>query len=106
MSAPAVRSLTARVILLSSVWAIVAFAVAGGLISTLYERTARKGFEDLLTAQLYNLVNSVSVGDSGYLSGSPDLGDLRYLQPSTASNCGSSRPRSCSTARTMRRGSG
>ncbi|WP_370193532.1 MULTISPECIES: ATP-binding protein [Aurantimonas] len=81
MAAPAVRSLTARVILLSSVWAMVAFAVAGGLISTLYERTARKGFEDLLTAQLYNLVNSVSVGDSGYLSGSPDLGDLRYLQP-------------------------
>ena len=75
------RSLTARVIVLSSLWAVVALAVAGGLISALYQQTAAKGFDDLLTAQLYNLVNSVSVGQSGYLSGSPDLGDLRYVQP-------------------------
>ncbi|HEX2019051.1 MAG TPA: ATP-binding protein [Aurantimonas sp.] len=75
------RSLTARVIVLSSLWAVVALAVAGGLISTLYRQTAEKGFDDLLTAQLYNLVNSVGVGQGGYLSGSPDLGDLRYVQP-------------------------
>ena len=75
------KSLTFRVIVLSSLWAVVALVVAGGLISTLYERTAKKGFEDLVSAQLYNLVNSVSAGQNGYLSGSPDLGDLRYLQP-------------------------
>ncbi|MBB4004220.1 ATP-binding protein [Aurantimonas endophytica] len=75
------RSLTARVIVLSSLWAVVALAAAGGLISKLYEQTAAKGFEELLTAQLYNLVNSVGIGQNGSLSGSPDLGDLRYVQP-------------------------
>ncbi|MBO0904931.1 histidine kinase [Jiella sp. MQZ13P-4] len=51
------------------------------MISTLYERTARQGFENLLGAQLYNLVNAVSVGDGGELRGDPDLGDLRYARP-------------------------
>ncbi|MCB8836086.1 HAMP domain-containing sensor histidine kinase [Aurantimonas sp. VKM B-3413] len=40
-----------------------------------------RGFEDLLTAQLYNLVNSVTAAPDGRLSGNPDLGDLRYAQP-------------------------
>nr|WP_203566084.1 ATP-binding protein [Aurantimonas aggregata] len=60
---------------------MVALVVAGGLISKLYEQTAARGFEELLTAQLYNLVNSVGIGQNGSLSGSPDLGDLRYVQP-------------------------
>ena len=75
------NSLTARVIALTSLWVVVALVVAGGLISTLYERTAMRGFEDLLTAQLYNLVNSVTASSDGRLSGNPDLGDLRYAQP-------------------------
>ncbi|WP_245515062.1 ATP-binding protein [Jiella endophytica] len=75
------RSLTARVILLTSIWAILALFVVGVLISTLYERTARQGFENLLGAQLYNLVNAVSVDDDGRLQGNPDLGDLRYARP-------------------------
>ncbi|HDZ72465.1 MAG TPA: histidine kinase [Aurantimonas coralicida] len=81
MAIRAANSLTVRVIVLSSVWALLALVVVGGLISTLYERTATRGFEDLLAAQLYNLVNSVTVSETGYLSGSPDLGDLRYSQP-------------------------
>ncbi|MBP0614757.1 histidine kinase [Jiella sp. KSK16Y-1] len=51
------------------------------MISTLYERTARQGFENLLGAQLYNLVNAVSVSSDGVLQGNPDLGDLRYARP-------------------------
>ena len=75
------RSLTARVIFLTSLWAVLALFVAGALISTLYERTARQGFENLLGAQLYNLVNAVSVDADGRLQGNPDLGDLRYARP-------------------------
>ncbi|MCQ0989595.1 ATP-binding protein [Jiella marina] len=60
---------------------MVALVVVGGLISGLYERTATRGFENLLTAQLYNLVNTVSVDEEGELQGTPDLGDLRYVQP-------------------------
>lgn len=74
-------SLAFRVIGFSTLWAIAALVVVAGLISTLYERTASRGFEDLLVAQLYNLVNSVTATPDGFLSGSPDLGDLRYSIP-------------------------
>ena len=74
-------SLAFRVIALSSLWAIAAFSVIGGLISSLYGQTASRGFEELLVAQLYNLVNTVSVTPEGILTGRPDLGDLRYAQP-------------------------
>ena len=81
MKLRAFDSLTVRVIAFSSFWAIAAFTVIGGLISTLYSQTASRGFEELLTAQLYNIVNAVTVTPEGQLAGSPDLGDLRYSQP-------------------------
>ncbi len=75
------ESLTFRVVSLSSVWVIAAFLVVAGLISGLYERTAQSGFEAVVRAQLYNLINSVTVDETGTLSGVPNLGDLRYSQP-------------------------
>ncbi|WP_182085611.1 ATP-binding protein [Aureimonas sp. ME7] len=75
------RSLTLRVVTLSSVWVVAAFVVFGGLISNLYERTAQSGFEGVVRAQLYNLINSVTVDETGGLEGVPNLGDLRYSQP-------------------------
>ncbi|KQT54239.1 histidine kinase [Aureimonas sp. Leaf454] len=81
MKLRAFDSLAVRVIAFSSLWAITGLVVVGGLISTIYGRTASRGFEELLVAQLYNIVNVVSVSPEGNLSGSPDLGDLRYSQP-------------------------
>ncbi|AJD40562.1 HAMP domain-containing histidine kinase [Rhizobium sp. SEMIA 4085] len=78
-----IKSLTARVLLLTTVWSTVALVVIGLLISTLYRRSAERGFQDLLRAQLYNVINSVTIGDQGALSGSPQLGDLRFAQPRT-----------------------
>lgn len=75
------RSVAVRVIALSSIWAMAAFIVIGGLISTLYERTAVVGFEAVVRAQLYNLINSVSVSEDGFLAGSPNLGDLAFSRP-------------------------
>ncbi|WP_244498442.1 ATP-binding protein [Aureimonas ureilytica] len=75
------RSLTVRVVGMSSLWAIAAFLVIGGLISQLYERTAQSGFEAVVRAQLFNLVNAVTVDENGALRGVPDLGDLAYSQP-------------------------
>ncbi|WP_407061647.1 ATP-binding protein [Aureimonas sp. SK2] len=66
---------------MSSVWVVAAFLVVAGLISGLYERTAQSGFEAVVRAQLYNLINSVTVDEAGTLSGVPNLGDLRYSQP-------------------------
>ncbi|ALN73954.1 hypothetical protein M673_14600 [Aureimonas sp. AU20] len=74
-------SLTVRVVGMSSLWAIAAFLVVGGLISSLYERTALSGFEAVVRAQLFNLVNAVTVDETGALRGVPDLGDLAYSQP-------------------------
>ena len=75
------RSLTARVVALSSIWAVAAFLVIGGLISNLYARTAISGFQAVVSAQLYNLVNTVAISDDGFLTGSPDLGDLAFARP-------------------------
>ncbi|WP_377287817.1 ATP-binding protein [Rhizobium sp. SG2393] len=79
----AIRSLTVRVLLVSTIWAALALVVTGVTISTLYRRGSERGFQDLLRAQLYNVINSVTVNDKAALSGSPQLGDLRFSQPQT-----------------------
>ncbi|WEX87687.1 ATP-binding protein [Sinorhizobium garamanticum] len=79
----AIRSLTARVLAVSTVWAVVALVVIGVVISALYRQGSERGFQDLLRAQLYNVINSISVNEKAVLSGSPQLGDLRFSQPQT-----------------------
>ncbi|PYE28768.1 signal transduction histidine kinase [Rhizobium sp. PP-WC-2G-219] len=77
------QSLTARVLLVSTIWAAAALVVIGVVISTLYRQGSERGFQDLLRAQLYNVINSIVVNDKGVLAGSPQLGDLRFSQPQT-----------------------
>ena len=75
------RSLTFRVVALSTIWAIVTLVIIFTLINTLYRQTSERGFESLLSAHLFNLIGSVGITESGALTGSPDLGDLRFSQP-------------------------
>ena len=75
------RSLTFRVLFLASLWASVALVVIAVAISTLYRQSAEKSFRDLLRAQLYNVINTVSAGENTRLAGTPQLGDLRFFQP-------------------------
>jgi signal transduction histidine kinase len=75
------RSLTFRVVAFSTVWAILTLVVIFTLITTLYRQTSERGFESLLSAHLFNLIGSVGISDGGNLTGSPDLGDLRFSQP-------------------------
>lgn len=77
------RSLTARVLLVTSAWIAVALVVIAFVISHLYRQGAERAFTDLLRAQLYNVINSVSVGKDGKLEGRPELGDLNFVQPQT-----------------------
>ncbi len=79
--ARAQRSLTFRVVAFSTIWAIVALIVIYTVIAALYRETSERGFESLLSAHLFNLIGSVSLTQGGALSGSPDLGDLRFSQP-------------------------
>ena len=55
------RSLAARVLTIATVWAVIALFVIGFLILTLYRNGAERGFRDVLRAQLYNVINSVSL---------------------------------------------
>ena len=77
------RSLTARVLLLATLWSALALVVISIVISQLYRQSAERAFTDLLRAQLYNVINSITIGDDNQLSGSPQLGDLRFSQPET-----------------------
>jgi signal transduction histidine kinase len=61
----------------------VALIVISVVISQLYRQSAERAFTDLLRAQLYNVINSITIGDDNKLSGSPQLGDLRFSQPET-----------------------
>lgn len=78
-----VKSLTLRVLLFATLWYAIALFTIALVISQLYRQGAERSFNDLLRAQLYNVVNSVSVGDGESLTGSPALGDLRFSQPGT-----------------------
>ena len=75
------RSLTFRVIAFSTVWAVIALIAIATVITTLYRQASESGFNSLLSAHLFNLIGSVGVSAGGALTGSPNLGDLRFSQP-------------------------
>jgi signal transduction histidine kinase len=77
------RSLAFRVIAFSTVWAILTLVVIFTLITTLYRQASERGFDSLLSAHLFNLIGSVGVSEDGSLTGSPDLGDLRFSEPNS-----------------------
>ena len=77
------RSLAFRVVAFSTVWAIVALIVIFTLITTLYRQASERGFDSLLSAHLFNLIGSVGISAGGELTGSPDLGDLRFSEPNS-----------------------
>ncbi|MDO1581576.1 ATP-binding protein [Rhizobium oryzicola] len=78
-----VRSVTARVLMLATAWSALALVVIAIVISALYAKSAERAFTDLLRAQLYNVVNSITIGEDNSLAGNPQLGDLRFSQPET-----------------------
>jgi len=77
------RSLAFRVIAFSTGWAILALIVISTIISTLYRQASERGFDSLLSAHLFNLIGSVGVSPSGAISGTPNLGDLRFSEPNS-----------------------
>ncbi|MDZ5698355.1 ATP-binding protein [Chelativorans sp. M5D2P16] len=73
--------LTFRVVAFSTIWAVIALVVIATVISTLFRQVSNRGFEEVLSAHLFNLIASVSASDAGRLEGSPNLGDLRFSEP-------------------------
>lgn len=74
------KSLAARVVTFSTIWAVLALVVIATVVSALFREASHRGFESLLSANLFNLIASVNVVDSE-LIGSPELGDARYSTP-------------------------
>ncbi|WP_295806145.1 ATP-binding protein [uncultured Nitratireductor sp.] len=75
------RSLAVRVIAFSSFWAIIALVVIATIISALFRQVSERGFDSVLSAYLNNVIGSVGIAEDGGLQGSPNLDDLRFLQP-------------------------
>lgn len=75
------RSLTIRVLFLSTIWAILSLIAIATVISTLYRQASERSFDSLLSAHLFNLIGSVGVSSDGRLQGTPNLGDVRYTIP-------------------------
>ena len=73
-------TLSFRLFLFTTLWMLISLAIVAILVSQDYRRTVEKQFEDLITANLYNVMGSIKRGDDGELSGTPPLGDARYQQ--------------------------
>ncbi|AJY47223.1 sensor histidine kinase [Martelella endophytica] len=77
------NSVTFRSLALTTAWFVIALLVIAIVISALYRNAAERGFRQLLQAEMFNVINSVSVDDNGELKGAPQLGNLNYQQPQT-----------------------
>lgn len=77
------RSLSVRIVALSTIWAIVTLVVTSTIISTLYRQASERAFTSLLSAHLFNLIGSVGATEQGVLTGTVDLGDLRFSVPNS-----------------------
>ena len=77
------KSLTLRSLAVTTLWFVIALLVIAVVISALYRNAAERGFRQLLQAEMFNVINSVSIDDKGELKGAPQLGNLNYQQPQT-----------------------
>ncbi|MDJ0614907.1 MAG: ATP-binding protein [Rhizobiaceae bacterium] len=71
-------TLAARLFLLSSCAAILGVVLAALFISSEYRNNAQARLNDILTANIFNLMGNVELGEDGKLMGLPNLGDSRY----------------------------
>jgi signal transduction histidine kinase len=72
------RTLAARLFLLTALWSVVAIAMIAFFVSQNYRATAERNLAERLTANLYNIMGTVSRDGDGKLTGLPDLRDARY----------------------------
>jgi signal transduction histidine kinase len=78
------HSLTARVLLYTTLWAVIGLVIIGVVISNLYKQGAERNLQDLLRTQLYSVVNSISINPQDKsLQGDPPMNDLAFQQPAS-----------------------
>jgi len=76
-----IRTLSARLFFLTALWAILATSAVAWFLSANFRTSVEVNLRERLTANLYNVMGSVSRDESGKLAGGPDLRDSRFLRP-------------------------
>lgn len=74
-------SLTKRVVILSSLWTMLAIVLLGWLLLSQFRSGADRNFGELQQAQLYSLIGAVAVDENNNISGVPNLGNSSFLRP-------------------------
>ena len=72
------NTLTSRLFILSSLAAIIGVLIVAFVISEEYRKNAEARLNDVLVANVFNLMGTFEVDQNGVLMGLPDLGDSRY----------------------------
>lgn len=72
------NTLASRLFILSSLAAIVGVVIVAFVISQEYRRNAEARLNEVLVANVFNLMGTFEVDQNGELMGLPDLGDSRY----------------------------
>lgn len=72
------NTLAVRLFLLASLAALVGIFIVAFLVSLEYRRNAEARLNDILNANIFNLLGTISIDRDGSLTGRPDLGDSRY----------------------------
>ncbi len=73
-------SLRNRVVVLSTLWTVLAVGLLGWILIAQYRHNAERGFADLQQAQLFSLIAAFGIDERGRLVGVPNLGDTSFLE--------------------------
>lgn len=73
-----VKSLASRLFVFTALWSVVAIGLIAFLVSESYRANAERNLSARLTANLYNIMGSVSLVAEGQIFGQPDLRDPRF----------------------------
>lgn len=77
------KSLSLRVMILSTLWVVVSLSSISAVSILFYRRSSEQNLERILYAQLYSLIATVTVSPEGNLRGSVGIDDIRYSDPTT-----------------------
>ncbi|AGF74272.1 sensor histidine kinase [Bartonella australis AUST/NH1] len=77
------RSLSLRVMILSTVWVAISLSSISAVSILFYKRSSEQSLERVLFAHLYSLIATVTVKADGVLEGNFGLDDIRYSDPTS-----------------------
>ncbi|WP_074380878.1 ATP-binding protein [Bartonella doshiae] len=72
------RSLSLRVMILSTLWVVISLSSISAVSILFYRRSSEQNLERILVAHLYSLIATVTVSQEGNLRGSVGIDDIRY----------------------------